>query len=62
MIEKIVQKFASEFTMEQEFIDHDTDLLLITTCRLGNRVIYTHEFDLSPMYESFKKRLEEETT
>jgi hypothetical protein len=61
MIEKIVQRFTSEFTMEQEFIDQDTHLLLITTCRLGNKTIYVHEFDLSPMYESFRKRLEEDS-
>lgn len=56
MIEKMIDKFVGQMTIEQSL---DPDKFTLTTCtRWGDRVLHEHAFDLEPMFQIFRARME----
>ena len=60
MIEKIIEKFTADFSLTQEFVDDGTNFALGTTCKIKDKVIYVNSIDLTPMYEAFEKRMNQQ--
>ena len=58
MIEKLIDKFAHTFRIEQR-VDKDK-LELITESYLGSKLLYTHTMDLTPLLDIVEERLGKE--
>ena len=57
MIDKLLEQVSKEIKLDHEF--QPDSLTLKTTTTIGSKVVHTHLFDLTPMFEEFKKRLAE---
>ena len=60
MIEKLIKSFSKGFAMTQSIVDDDTGWYLESTCSLNGKVIYVNTLDLLPLYDSMKKRMNDE--
>ena len=59
MIDSIINNISKHFHMTQELIDDEKGWYLESICTLKGRVIYKHQLDLNPLYESMKSRMSE---
>ena len=57
-IDSLIDKFASKFRIEQEIIEEDNTVTLITYSYLGSR-LYTHHMDLQPLIDIAVKKAKE---
>ena len=60
MIDKLIAHFTKHFELTQYLIDDDTGWYLQSTCSLNGKVIYVNRLDMTSLYESMKKRMEEQ--
>ena len=58
MINKIIEQVKDKIHLEHQF--RPKSLCLKTQTWVGEKLVHTHSFDLTPIYEEFKKRLQEE--
>jgi hypothetical protein len=61
MIDSMINKLARQFRISQEVKEDGDTISLVTHSYLGNRIIYTYEMPLEPLYELFKRRLDNDT-
>ena len=59
MIKKLISKFNEDMRIDQEF-DENTFTLTVRTW-YGTTLVNEHVTDMEPMFEAFKKRLENAT-
>ena len=57
MINQLMEKITEEISVTQDF--NKEDLVIVTTTKLGNRVLHVHEFELTEIYEAFAAKLNE---
>lgn len=50
-IDSLIDKFASKFKIETEIIEEKDTISLHTYSYLGNRLLYEHTLDLSPLID-----------
>ena len=48
-LDSLIDKFASKFRIETEIIEEKDTISLRTYSYLGNRLLYEHTLDLSPL-------------
>ena len=61
MIEQLIKKFTSGFEITNHLVDSKEEgWFLQTTCSYNSKVIYVNRLDLLPLYDSMKKRMEEQ--
>ena len=58
MIDKLIKSFTSGFEITNHLVDDEDGWFLQTTCSYEESVIYTHRLDMMPLYDSMKKRME----
>ena len=58
MINKIVDQVSQQIQLEHEF--KPASLCLKTTTWIAGKPVHVHHFDLNPIFEEFKKRLEDD--
>lgn len=56
MIDKIIDTVSNSLTLEHTF--NPEDMQIVTTTTIAGREIHKHLFDLEPIYEAFKAKLE----
>lgn len=60
MLEKLIDKFAHSFSIEQRIESSDDKITLITESYIGQKMIFTHSMDMEELYTIFRDRLIEE--
>ena len=60
MLESLIEKFASGFEVTNHLVDDETGWFLQTTCSLNGKVVYVNRLDMTPLYDSMKKRMNDE--
>ena len=55
MVNQMLQKITEELNVTHEF--NSEDLTITTYTSLGNTTLSVHEFELTEIYEAFKKRM-----
>jgi hypothetical protein len=58
-LNKIIDRFASAFRIEQRIISTDDELTLVTESFLGTRLLYTHHLDMLPLLEEMRIRIQD---
>ena len=53
----IIDKISKKFNVTQEIVSDSDQLTLITRSHIGDKVVYEHSMDLTPLLEEIKKRL-----
>ena len=56
----IIERVAGALRLEQSVIESDTGTLLRTTTYIGTKKVFEYDMDLEPLYQAFKKRLDDE--
>ena len=56
----IIDRVAGALRLEQSVIESDTGTLLRTTTYIGTKKVFEYDMDLEPLYQAFKKRLDDE--
>lgn len=57
---KALELIRAKFKIETAIVDTDTELSLEVTSLFDNKEVHTHKQDLMPLYEAFKRRINEE--
>lgn len=57
---KALELIRAKFKIETAIVDTDTELSLEVTSLFDDNVVHTHKQDLMPLYEAFKRRINEE--
>ena len=57
---KALELIRAKFKIETNIVDTDTELSLEVTSLFDNKEVHTHKQDLMPLYEAFKRRINEE--
>ena len=57
---KALELIRAKFKIETDIVDTDTELSLEVTSLFDNKKVHTHKQDLMPLYEAFKRRINEE--
>ena len=57
---KALELIRAKFKIETAIVDTDTELSLEVTSLFDNKNVHTHKQDLMPLYEAFKRRINEE--
>jgi hypothetical protein len=57
---KLIDRFASAFRIEQEIVEEENTVTLHTHSFLGTRLLYSHSMDLTPVIDLAVKRAKEE--
>ena len=52
----IIDRFASAFRLEQEIIEEENTVTLVTYSYLGTRLLYTHRMSLDPLIDIAVRR------
>ena len=55
-IDSLIDKFASKFRIEQEIVEEENTVTLITHSYLGSRLLYTHRMSLDPLIDIAVRR------
>ena len=58
-LNKIIDRFASAFRLEQDIIEYENTVILETRSYLGTRLLYTHHMSLDPLIEIAIRRLKD---
>ena len=56
----IIDRIAGALRLEQQVIESDTGPLLRTITYIGTKKVFEYDLDLEPLYQAFKKRLDED--
>ena len=57
---KALELIRAKFKIETKIIDTDNELSLEVTSLFDDKVVHSHKQDLMPLYEAFKKRINNE--
>ena len=57
MIEKLIDKFAHTFRLEQRIESSEDKITLITESYISNKLIFTHNMDMEELYIIFRDRM-----
>ena len=57
---KALELIRAKFKIETNIVDTDTELSLEVTSLFDDKVVHSHKQDLIPLYEAFKKRINDE--
>jgi len=57
---KALELIRAKFKIETAIVDTDTELSLEVTSLFDDKEVHTHKQDLMPLYEAFKRRINEE--
>ena len=53
---KLIDRFASAFRIEQEIIEEENTVILVTHSYLGTRLLYTHRMSLDSLIDIAVRR------
>ena len=57
---KALDLIRAKFKIQTNIVDTDDELSLEVISLLGNKVVHSHKQDLMPLYEAFKRRINDE--
>ena len=57
---KALELIRAKFKIETNIVDTDDELSLEVISLLGKKVVHSHKQDLMPLYEAFKRRMNNE--
>ena len=57
---KALELIRAKFKIETNIVDTDTELSLEVVSLFDDKVVHSHKQDLMPLYEAFKKRINDE--
>lgn len=57
---KALELIRAKFQIKTNIIDTDDELSLEVTSIFDDKVVHSHKQDLMPLYEAFKKRINDE--
>ena len=60
MLERALEKLARTFRIEQEVLEKNGKITLVTYSYIGTKIVYTHFMDLDILYQHFRDKLKEE--
>ena len=55
-LNKIIDRFASAFRIEQEIVEEENTVTLVTHSYLGTRLLYTHSMSLDSLIDIAVRR------
>ena len=57
---KALELIRAKFKIETNIVDTEDELSLEVTSLFDDKVVHSHKQDLMPLYEAFKKRINDE--